>query len=49
MCDKLCNKQTEAMGTVHQNRNGVLVEIKKTELRKGENVMVYKDKVMIMK
>jgi hypothetical protein len=31
---KLCNKQTDAMGTLHQNRKGVPDEIKKEKLKK---------------
>jgi hypothetical protein len=38
------------MGTMHQNRKGVPEKTKKSELKKkGENVAVYKDKLMIMK
>jgi hypothetical protein len=34
--NKLCSKQTDAMGTLYQNRKGVSVEIKKAKLKKGE-------------
>jgi hypothetical protein len=37
------------MRTLHQNRKGMPDEIKKAKLKKGENVVVYKDKLMIMK
>jgi hypothetical protein len=40
---KLCGKQTDAMKTLHQNRNGVPPEIKSTKLKTGEYVSVYKD------
>ena len=46
---KLCDKQTDAMGTLCQNRKGVPTEIKKTKLKKGEHVSAYKDKLIIMK
>jgi hypothetical protein len=45
---KLCSRQTDAMGTLRQNRKGVTDEIRKTQLKK-ENVAVYKDKLMISK
>jgi hypothetical protein len=31
---KLCSKQTNTMGTLHQNRKGVTEEIKKEKLKK---------------
>lgn len=47
--EKLCKTQTDAMGTLRQNRKGVPSEIKKSKLKKGGHVSVYKDKLMIMK
>jgi hypothetical protein len=46
---KLCNKQTDAMGTLHQNTKGVPAEIKPAKLKRGEHVSFYKDRLMIMK
>jgi hypothetical protein len=46
---KLCSKQTDAMGTLCQNRKGVLAEIKRAKLIKGGYVSVYKGRIMIMK
>jgi hypothetical protein len=37
------------MGTLHQNRKGVHDEIKKAKLKKGNNMAVYKDKLMFLK
>jgi hypothetical protein len=36
------------METLCQNRKGVSAEIKSAKLKKGEDVSVYKDKLMIM-
>jgi hypothetical protein len=49
LCDKLCSKQTSAVGTLQQNRKGVPFETKKEKLKKGEHVSIFKDKLMIMK
>jgi hypothetical protein len=46
---KLYSKQTDAVGTLRQNRNGVPAEIKSAKLKKRELVSVYEDKLMIMK
>jgi hypothetical protein len=45
---KLCSKQTDAMGTLHQNRKGFPAEIKSAKLKTGEPLSVYKDRLMIM-
>jgi hypothetical protein len=37
----------DAMGTLRQNRKGVPDKIKKEKLRKGENLAVYKDKMIL--
>jgi hypothetical protein len=37
------------MGTMGQNRKSVPTEAKGAKLKKGENVSVYKDRLMIMK
>jgi hypothetical protein len=46
---RLCSKQADAMGTLHQKRKSVPAEIKSTNLKKGEHVLVYKDRLKIMK
>jgi phosphatidylserine decarboxylase len=46
---KLCSKQTDAVGTLHQNRKDVSAEIKNTKQKKGKHVSVSKDRLMIMK
>jgi hypothetical protein len=46
---KLCSKQTDVRGTLHQNREGVPTEIKSAKLKMGEHVSVYRDRLMIMK
>jgi hypothetical protein len=46
---KLCSRQTGTMGTLRHNRKGVPDELKKAKLKKGENVAVYKDKLMVLK
>jgi hypothetical protein len=46
---KLCSKQTDAKGTLHQNKNCVPTEIKSVKLEKGEHVLVFIDRLMIMK
>jgi hypothetical protein len=38
---KLCSKQTDAMGTLRQNREAFPAEIMSTKLKKGEHVSVY--------
>lgn len=47
--EKLCNKKTDAIGTLRQNRKGVPNEIKQAKLKKGEHVSAYKDKLMVIK
>ena len=47
--EKLCKNETDAIGTLRQNRKGVPAEIKQAKLKKGEHVSAYKDKLMIMK
>jgi hypothetical protein len=49
MFHKLCSKQTDAMGTLCQNRKGVPAEIKNIKLKKVQLVSVYKDRLMITK
>jgi hypothetical protein len=46
---KLCSKQTDAMGTLRQNTEGVPAEIKCAILTKGKYVSFYKARLMIMK
>jgi hypothetical protein len=46
---ELCSKQTDVIGTLHQNRKGVPAEIKSAKLQNGERVSVYTDRLMIMK
>jgi hypothetical protein len=46
---KLSSKQSDAMGTLHQNRKGVLAKIKSAKLTKEQYVSVYADRLMIMK
>jgi hypothetical protein len=45
---KLCSKQTDNIGTQHQNRKEMPDEIK-AKLKNGESEAVYKDRWMIMK
>jgi hypothetical protein len=47
--DKLRSKQTDAMGTVRQNKKGVAVEIQKAELKKLGCVLVSNDEPMAVK
>ena len=47
--EKLRNQNTDAIGTLRQNRKGVPSEIKKSKLKKGEYVSAYKDKLLVMK
>jgi hypothetical protein len=37
------------MGTLHQNRKGVPVEVKSAKLKEGEPVLFYTDKLMTRK
>jgi hypothetical protein len=46
---KLCSKQNNAIETLHQNRKGIPAEMKSAKLKRGENVSVYKARLMIMK
>jgi hypothetical protein len=46
---KLYSKQTDAMGTLHQNMMGVLSDMKSAKLKKDDHVSVCKDRLMIVK
>ena len=47
--EKLCNQNTDAVGSLHLKRKGVPSEIKKAKLKKGEYICMYKDKLFVMK
>jgi hypothetical protein len=46
---KLCSKQTDAMGTLRQNKTALPAEIMSTKLKNGEHISVYTERLMIMR
>jgi hypothetical protein len=47
--DKLCSKQTDATGMLHQDRKAAPAKIKEATFKKGEHMSLYKGNLMMMK